>query len=565
MSGTPLSRLVGLETEYAMRFSTSGKHPGNDLIFSALKDAIASRVATRPGSSAAGRNQFFTDNGGAFYYEFLPQCMRGGLIEGATPECRGPSQALLYQRAQEAILRQALPVAQLQLTMAGFPGELGLLKNCRDAEDHIYGSQENYEVDVASGVGLWCLRLGLVLLLPVLVLQVVLVFSFLLLVLVGTLVWLFVAALVPIWRRHFRWFVDSEPRKVEEALGRFVLHLSLFAMWPIAQPLCLLLRLLGFRRLRRQLLPFLVTRAVFSGAGSVAGDRRFHIAEKATAIDRTIRASARPVDRSIFDIGNLLKSFCAPFNLQLAPIATMFRRRQRLQLGFGDSNRCQTAELLKVGTTTLVIDMIEAGFLEPPPRLQQPIEALHRVAEDSTLSQTLASDRGPMTALEVQRFYLEQAQAYLKQCKTASLEARQVVQLWQEILTHLEAQDFAPLVGKIDWVSKRYLLEECAHDEDDDVLKTIDLRYHELESGYFDHLQQALPANDVVQPESVLRAMRFPPEDTPAYFRGRLIRDQKNSPLPLVISWESARIGHRLKSKVIPFRRPDTSGGKPEG
>lgn len=564
MSDPPLSRLVGLETEYAIRFSTSGAHPGNDLIFSALKDAIAARVTTRPGSSAAGRDQFFTDNGGAFYYEFLPQCMRGGLIEGATPECRGPSQTLLYQRAQEAILRQALPTAQLRLAMAGFPGELGLLKNCRDAENHIYGSQENYEVDIASGLGLWCLRLGLVLLLPILFLQVVLIFGILLLLIIGSVLWLLVAALVPLWRRHFRWFVDSEPRQVEEAIGRFVLHLSLFAMWPIAQPLCFLLRLFAFRRLRRQLLPFLVTRAVYSGAGSVAQDRQFHIAEKATAIHRAMRASARPVDRSIFDVGNLLKGFCAPFNLQLAPIPGMFRRRQRMQLGFGDSNRCQTAELLKVGTTTLVIDMIEDGFLKSPPHLPHPIEALHGVAEDTTLSCSLGTDQGPMTALEIQRYYLEQASAYLQQKKTSSLEARQVVRLWQETLSHLEARDFAPLVGKIDWVSKRYLLEECAHDEDDDVLKTVDLRYHELETGYFERLQEALPAEDVVQPESVLRAMRSPPENTPAHFRGRLIRDQENSPVPVVISWQSARIGHRLRSKVIPFKRPEPRPLGPE-
>ena len=120
MDGHPLSRLVGLETEYAIRFSTSGPHPGNDRIFHVLKDAIAQRVAARPGFSAAGRDQFFTDNGGAFYYEFLPQCLHGGLIEGATPECRGPTQAVLYQRAQEEILRQALPAAQYRLAAAGF-------------------------------------------------------------------------------------------------------------------------------------------------------------------------------------------------------------------------------------------------------------------------------------------------------------------------------------------------------------------------------------------------------------------------------------------------------------
>ena len=554
MDGHPLSRLVGLETEYAIRFSTSGSHPGNDRIFHVFKDAIAQRVAARPGFSAAGRDQFFTDNGGAFYYEFLPQCLHGGLIEGATPECRGPTQAVLYQRAQEEILRQALPAAQVRLAAAGYPGELGLLKNCRDIEDHVYGSQENYEVDIASGFRLGCLRLGLVLLLPVLLLQVILVFGFLLLSLIAVSVALLIAACLPMGRRQVRRLMECEPRKAEKAIGQFVLRLSLFAMWPIAYPLCLLLRGLAFRPLRRQSLPFLVTRAVFSGAGSLAEDRQFHVAEKATAICRPLRASARPVDRSIFDVGNLLKGFCAPFNLQLAPIATLFRRRQRLQLGFGDSNRCQTAEWLKVGTTTLVLDMIEAGFLSSAPHLPRPIEALHQVAKDSTLRQTLDTDQGSMTALEIQRFYLQQARAYLRQCQTASMEARQVVELWQETLDRLEAQDFAPLVGKIDWVSKRFLLEECS-DETDEVLRTIDLRYHELVDGYYEGLQRAVPEGDLLQPKAVRHAMRSPPGDTPAHFRGTLIRDQMDNPLPVAVSWESARIGHRLTGKIIPFRR----------
>ena len=104
--GSPLGRLLGLETEYAIRFSTH-RSPGNDVVFQALRAAIGRLVATRPGASALGRDQIFTQNGGAFYYEFLPHCMEGGLIEGATPECRGPGQLLLYQQAQEEFGKEA--------------------------------------------------------------------------------------------------------------------------------------------------------------------------------------------------------------------------------------------------------------------------------------------------------------------------------------------------------------------------------------------------------------------------------------------------------------------------
>lgn len=557
MPSPPLSRLVGLETEYAIRVGTRHVHPGNDIVFQALKESISDLVATRPGSSAAGRDQIFTENGGAFYYEFLPHCMHGGLIEGATPECRGPTQTVLYQRAQEALLVRSLPAARFELQRWGHDVELGLLKNCRDAEDHIYGSQENYEVDLARGWRLGLLRLVWVLLLPVLLVQLVLVFGLLLALLLVSIPLILAISLVPSWSRRMAGWISSDSRRFEAALGRFVLYLSLGAMWPLARPICLALRLLAFRPLRHHLLPFLVSRTVITGAGSVAADRTFQLGEKATAIVGLMRSNARPVDRTIFDVGHLLKAYCAPFNLQLRPLLGIFRRRQRLQLGHGDSNRCQVAEFLKVGTTTLVLDMIEDGFLDPPPRLRRPVDALHTVARDVNLEASLETHQGSITALQLQRFYLDQAKAYLQQQSTVSLEARQVVRLWEEVLDHLERKDFGALVGQLDWVTKRYLLEECGADDDTSVLKTLDLRYHELDDGYFETLKEALERGDLVEPGAIEDAILTPPEDTPAHFRGRLIRQEVDPHVPISVSWESARIGGPFRAKVVPFRRPD--------
>ena len=559
MPSPPLSRLVGLETEYAIRVRARHTHPGNDSVFQALKESISSLVATRPGSSAAGRDQIFTENGGAFYYEFLPHCMHGGLIEGATPECKGPTQTVLYQRAQEALLVRSLPAAQWELRRWGHDLELGLLKNCRDAEDHVYGSQENYEVDLARGWRLALLRSVWILLLPVLLVQLILVFGFLLILLLISIPLVLTMAVVPAWNRRLMGWLSQDPRRFEAILGRFVLYLSLGAMWPLARPVCLALRLLAFRPLQKDLLPFLVSRTLITGAGSVAQDRRFHLAEKATAIVGKMRSHAQPVDRTIFDVGHLLKAYCAPFNLQWRPFLGIFRRRQRLQLGHGDSNRCQVAEFLKVGTTTLVIDMIEDGFLDPSPRLRQPIDALHTVARDTALDAALETRTGSTTALELQRFYLEQAKAYLKQHPIASLEANQVVRLWEDVLDHLERKDFGPLVGQLDWVTKRFLLEECGADDDASVLKTLDLRYHELDEGYFETLQEALDRGELIGREVIEDAMVTPPEDTPAHFRGRLIRQEVDLNVPISVSWDSARIGGPFGAKVVPFRRPDPS------
>jgi len=514
---------------------------------------VARLVATRPGNSAPGREQLFTENGSAFYYEYLPHRQDGGLIEGATPECRGPGQLLLYQRAQEALLEAALPIAGDELEAVGFPGELGLLKNSRDAEGHVYGGQENYEAEVARGPALFFYRLGLLLLLPVVaVMTVVSYLTVAAMVVVGLLA-LVVAIFVPAWRRRL---TADDTTPLANAFGRVHLWMIVVLTWPVVTPFALLLRLTAFRRVRRQLLPFLVTRPAIAGCGSVAGDRRFRLAEKAPAVRRVSRLTILPGDRPIFDTGNLMKMICAPLNLQIRPVFHLFRRRQRLQLGVADSNRAQVAEYLKVGTTALLLDLIEGGHLDDAPRLRRPVAALHAVADDPELAAPVElADGTRRTALEIQRFYLERARRHLHDAPAARVEDRQVVRLWGEALDALEAGDLGALVGRLDWVTKRFLLERCGADADDATLKTLDLRYHELGDGYFARLEQAGESAELVGAEAVRRAVREPPEDTPAFFRGRLIRRQAGVDTPIVVSWDSARIGRPFLGKVLPFRR----------
>lgn len=566
----PLRRLLGLETEYAIRFSPAaegrspgGRTPGNDVIFHALSAALGWLVPTRPGSSAVGRDQFFTVNGGAFYYEFLPQRMDGGLIEGATPECRGPRQLLVYQRAQEALLNAALPLAQAELAADGAHGEVGLLKNSRDAEGNVYGAQENYEAEIASGATLWLYRLGLALLLPVLALMTAATFLVVVVLLAAAVAGFAVALLVPGWRRRLLAFSTADERRFENAFGRFHLWLVVVSTWPVITPLALIFRGFAFRRIRRRMTAFLISRPVLAGCGSVAGGRRFVLSEKGQAVRSVLRHTIQPEDRPIFDTGNLMKMLCAPFNLQLSPIAKLFGRRQRLQLGLADSNRAQEAEYLKVGTAALVLDMIEDGFLADAPRLKHPVGALRQVIGDPALGARVElRDGTSKTALEIQRYYLDRARDYLRQIPATSLEAEDVVRRWAAALEALEAGDMESLVGRVDWITKRFLLEACGGDADEAVLKTLDLRYHELGEGYFDRLERAGETEILVTEDEVQEAMREPPADTPAFHRGRFIRHQEGLDLPIAVSWESATIGRRWRGKVVPFRRP-VPGGEP--
>ncbi|MDY7095908.1 MAG: proteasome accessory factor PafA2 family protein [Acidobacteriota bacterium] len=607
--GPVLDRLMGLETEYALRFTSPrsqgpGKsgHPGNDRIYRALAGAVSELVHARPGDGVPSKEQIFVQNGGAFYYEHLPHCPAGGLLEGATPECRSPAQLLTYQKAQEELLKAALPRARRRLAFArrrGRPsvaelrleggslgelgwGDLGLVKNCRDAAGNVYGAQENYEVEIARGPWLMLYRAGLALLVPWFLLMALLswVMNLVLILLVLVVaVWGWsVAVLFPRWSamRRVAALLQADEDTLGRRLGWFQLVLSHVFMGPVATPFAVLLELTAFRHLRAPLWPFLASRAVIAGAGTVEAGGRFALAEKAPALRRLLRRSISPKGRPVLDTGNLLKQALSPMTFRFSELLGLFRRRQRLQLGFGDSNAAQWAEYLKIATTALVLDLAEADELKTKaPRLRRPLAAFHALAADPTLKQAVElKDGTERTALELQRFYLERAEDWLARAPAVSMEARQVVKLWRQVLEALEERRWDTLLGKLDWVTKRYLLESCGTNTEgpgtetsgtgsagkEAVLKTLDLRYHELGEGYLARMEAAGLAPRVVEPETVERAMEEPPEKTPAFLRGELIRRRGAARLPLKVTWDSAWIGGRLLGQVVHFRDPRANG-----
>jgi Pup amidohydrolase len=552
-------RLLGQETEYAIRFSPERCHPGNDVIYDALASAIGSRVKSEPGLYLE-LPQIFIENGGAFHYECAPYCNEGGLIEGATPECRGPAQLLLYQKAQEALLLDSIAEAERILGASGFPGKLGLLKNCRDAAGHVYGAQESFHVGLAKGLGLLFYRLALAALLPLLAVIVVAYQVSSIVVTSVTVVCTFslrlVAALPPLRRRGFLAGLEMDRRTVSRVIGRSNYWLTYAVTFPFIAAYSALLRLVAFRSIRRRATAFLVSRPIFSGAGTLDGSGRFLLSEKATAIGRTMKLSMRPSDRAIFDTGNLTKPALFATHFYWAPLRDLFRRKQRLQMGLADSNMLQEAEFLKAGSTALVLDMVEDGFLADAPRLERPVAALHAFVSDPALEARVATDRGPMTALEIQNYYVGRAEEFVRGSKATSLEALEVVRLWRTVLRSLEAREMNALVGRVDWVTKRYLLESCADERDPALLKTVDLRYHELGEGYAAKLERNGFSRRLVGLEDVARATIDPPEGTPAFTRGRFIRAREQSLAAVRISWASARIGGPLQGTIVRFPAP---------
>jgi Pup amidohydrolase len=569
-----IDRLLGLETEYAIRFTPApGSAPAdNDVIYDAVRRAVDVLVLTREGDGA--REQRFVENGGALAYEFLPGAPDGGLVEGATPECRGPAEGVLYQRAQDALLADALPIAQRLLAQQGHAGSLGLLKNCRDAEGHVYGVQENYEVEIARGPWLWLWRAGLAALMPVIILCTLAswasIVSLLALWLVAAIIIGLASLASPRLHRSgllSEIMMSGPSRRFERALGRVEYALHGHVLWaPALWPFLALLRLTGFRAVRRDALAFLVSRPILTGAGTLAANGAFGLSEKGPSIRRVLRRSASQHDRAVIDAGNLCKPLLRMTYLDLRRLLRLFGRRQRLQLGLADANMAQVAEYLKLGTTALIIDMAEAGALRDLPRVRHPLRALRAIIADPSLQARVdvivgapgrASMRAPMRAIDIQRAYLERAREHVARAAVTSLEAADLVGLWSRTLDALEHLaghgnvSASPLIGQLDWITKKYLLDTAGHQASAAARKKIDLKYHELGVGYFAQLEAEDLAPRLWSASDVACARHEPPTSSSARARSRVIRNLGRRETAVKVSWDRIRVGRRIGGTVI--------------
>lgn len=551
-------RLLGLETEYAIRssstFATSRRSKFR--LYESLVAALHRRVPTVPAKHF--KEGVFTASGGAVWFEAERPAAGGGLIEGATPECRSPREAVAYQRAQDRLLAEAASVC-----------DFDLIKNDRDACDNVYGAQENYEATFASGARLLLWRVGLVALFP-LAIATWIGIGFCIL---GTLLYFLLAAIAYLPLKMItggnesvalflfgRDLVDGRescihvPVWLESALQ--VLTRILTA--PLAAALFVLVHATGFRNARQRLVPFLISRPIFAGAGMVDLEGNFKIADKAPAVNCVVGYGGMVGDRPMFSMGHFFKSVYADSWFAPREYVELFSQRQRLQIGLGDSNMCETAEFLRVGTTLLVLDAIEAGMFDQPPRVRRPIRSLHSVCADPTLTHEFAlGDGQAVTALQLQRYYLAGCREFLDQTASVPAEAWEVVDLWSQTLGHIEqiattGEIPDELIGTVDWVTKKFLLEKAGADADWAELKKIDLRYHELsDDGYFAMLQSAGFSARLVEEEAIERATRLAPPNTPATTRGHYIREFAHGDEPISANWKAIVIGKRWGAKTI--------------
>ncbi len=283
----------------------------------------------------------------------------------------------------------------------------------------------------------------------------------------------------------------------------------------------LMSRATPFAEIVRHLVPFFVSRQVFTGAGRVGIG-----AESETAgYQLTQRADFFEVE---VGLETTLKR--PIINTRDEPHASADKYR-RLHVIIGDANLCEVATLLKLGTTSLVLAMIEDRALTRDLAVERPVSSLRAVSHDPSLRTLLTlRDGTTLTAVQLQWAFFEQARAYVDDRSGGAPDAdtAEVLTRWESVLTRLET-DPMTCARELDWVAKLSLLQGFRDREDlswdSHRLQLIDLQYSDVrpEKGLYHRLLARDRVERIVDEADVRAAVADPPEDTRAYFRGRCL------------------------------------------
>ena len=244
-----------------------------------------------------------------------------------------------------------------------------------------------------------------------------------------------------------------------------------------------------------------------------------------------------------------------------------FSGQQRLHLLFGEANMSEYATALKVGTTCLVLTLVEMGAVPDEVRLADPLATLRSVSRDPEWRWlTQREDGRAVSAVEIQRAYLDAARRHLA---GQDEETDWILREWGEVLALLE-QDPMLLGDRLDWVAKRQLLETFMEAEGthwgEDVLHSLDLEYHNIdpERGLYYGLVQEGAVRRATTDQAVESATQSPPANTRAFGRAQVLRRiVERHVRHYAVDWDSVHVGQNKRLDLHdPFRTYAREAGK---
>ena len=307
-------------------------------------------------------------------------------------------------------------------------------------------------------------------------------------------------------------------------------------------------------RLTDNLTPFLVTRQLICGAGKVLQTPRgavYCVSQRAEHLWEGV-SSATTRSRPII-------------NTRDEPHADAERFR-RLHVIVGDSNMSETTMLLKVGTTDLILRMIEAGAALRDMTLDNSIRAIREVSHDMTGRSRIRLANGrEVSALDIQYEYLNRAKDFTD-ANGLDASTKRVLEMWERALVAIEAGNLDKIAREIDWVTKYQLIEryQAKHGLPLSAprIAQLDLAYHDIRRGrglyYLLHRDGAV--DRVTRDLYIFEAKSLPPQTTRAKLRGEFIRRAQEKRRDFTVDWVHLKLNDQAQRTVLckdPFRSVD--------
>ncbi len=302
------------------------------------------------------------------------------------------------------------------------------------------------------------------------------------------------------------------------------------------------------------LIPFFVSRQIYSGAGKILQTARgpmFCVSQRAEHIWEGV-SSATTRSRPII-------------NTRDEPHADAERFR-RLHVIVGDSNMSEYATYLKVGAASIVLRMLEdPGAILRDMTLDNPIRAIREISHDITCTRKVRLANGrELSALEIQSEYLERALRY-QRARGLSPQEDLALAMWQHCLQGIE-KDPLSLDREVDWVIKYRLIEHfrarhnvaLSHPK----VALVDLQYHDVSRarGLFYRLQDRGLVERTTADEAIEVAMDKPPPTTRAALRGEFVKRAKEHRRDFTVDWVHLKLNDQAQRTVLlkdPFKCTD--------
>jgi proteasome accessory factor A len=299
----------------------------------------------------------------------------------------------------------------------------------------------------------------------------------------------------------------------------------------------------------RSLLAFLTLRMLYTSSGrvgaTIAAEARGEVSRPAPEKMFQISQRADYINNDLFEWVQFNRAI---INTRDEPLADP-RKFRRLHLLHGDSNVLPASLLLKVGTTSLALDLLEMNLL-PKIALEDAVAAFRELSHqpDGPWLVRLAGGRCA-DAITVLREFQEVARAELS---GRDAETDGLIALWAETLDGL-AGDPQSQIGRVDWITKRWLLQQFCEQEkiswSDPWLKSQDLEYHQIDPKRSLGLAVArTSAAWEISQQDVATAILEAPANTRAHVRSRAMRRLQQENCSYYIDWEimGAEGGHAL-------------------